>query len=668
LRNVIADLLAKSPEDRPQLAADVIERLGPAGDRVPMPAPQGESPTSQGQSGDGQPPREELEETLLVSLPGGDDRRSSFAGGVARTADADSGSFMAAKANAPQLLARETQVDQLERVASAVRSDSRSRLVVISGDSGLGKTRLAQEVRYSLESRGWFKGVRLLCGGGREEEAVRHLILRLLYASRLQGKKAEKRILQAASAYGISPIDCAALARWGAGGEQVESGPERIALAARVLRRIGAKRPLVLVLDEADNSDGFASAVLESLFADDSTDSVLFVLATSLRTVAQVGGPFRELFNLLASENKAFELPLGPFSPSEVDALVRPLVGDQAPTIASAVRGNPKLALEMARLSVRETKTELESLREPEDVEQAQTDRLASHLSSSASDHFPAQLLGSLALLGTPQASGLVKSRLASIWERARREVEASLDEWISSGVLVEEEEVLSFSNPQHERLLMGGDLLSLAEREAIVSQVAGWQIQHSNEIPIKRMMEILDHLPNHSPLLGPGWLHVSEVLIRRGDSRAKESLRKADREGTSVGERARIALNWADIALTVPDLSEARRWCERAEGDIQTHHLRALEPALARARARIARLEGDLSGAQRILLAAVAQQEQVTSQEGPVVEVAAVFTDLADLAVQAGRLGDAERYCRRSLRTLGEGLDRPLLVAKTHL
>ncbi len=231
----------------------------------------------------------------------------------------------------------------------------RTRIALLSGEAGIGKTRLAQEVARRAEARGW----RTLwghCAEGPGAPAFGPWIGVLRAA--LVGE-AEQRIARRLGerAAWLGPLLRAPLVGGEATlAEMADSADARALLfdaVASLLRALANAVPLLVVIDDLQWADG-ASLELLRFLAMHLGDARLLLVATCRDTEIEPGDPLAASFARLLREESVQRIPIGGLAPDESRDLIARLVDHEPdPGFARALHertlGNPLFIEETLR-------------------------------------------------------------------------------------------------------------------------------------------------------------------------------------------------------------------------------------------------------------------------------------------------------------------------------
>jgi DNA-binding CsgD family transcriptional regulator len=217
------------------------------------------------------------------------------------------------------------------------------RLLVISGDAGIGKTSLWQAALVRAEARGDL--TILVARSSEPERDLAHVTLTDLLEPIVDGDTH-------GTADGLpgpqsEALEAAMLRR----SATVPVDPRTVGMAVlSVLRRVAHERPVVIFIDDAQWVDGASAAALG--FALRRLDEATVALVATVRTVeGESSAPFLES---LRREPGASELRVGPVSLGVLHHLIVDRVGTtltrpQLARVEAASAGNPLLAIELAR-------------------------------------------------------------------------------------------------------------------------------------------------------------------------------------------------------------------------------------------------------------------------------------------------------------------------------
>ncbi len=275
-------------------------------------------------------------------LPAMPSRRSARPRPTSGTADA----VLAAAARSP-LAGRVAETRRLEGAWGEVTADGGRRLMLLSGEAGIGKTRLAAGLVDVATNQGHLVLV------GRCEAAG------LPYHPLTAALRSSDEVQQALTDAPMSVRSGLALLLDGPRGtaDGQDSGPyeeQRLALYAAVLHvlgRVAEAGPVLLVVDSGERIDRASSLLLRHLL-----DRLPAAMAVVLCYRDPPGGRHPPLLELIG-DGAALELTdrisLGPLTEPEMSDLVRGVLADADPALVRRIwqhtGGNPYYAMEVAR-------------------------------------------------------------------------------------------------------------------------------------------------------------------------------------------------------------------------------------------------------------------------------------------------------------------------------
>lgn len=358
----------------------------------------------------------------------------------------------------PPFTARIDTLQTTRAAAVEAVSASESGALLISGEMGMGKTRLLGQLRESLEERGLMQVWSGVYDGRPEgsEVGYRQAIRRGLGVSGLNPSELRVRIEQLLQRQGVTDTWerdalCELLLPDQGVTDRLLLREETIyALVRRVLARASRQRPVLLALDDVHLSDGESLRLLNWLVQTRHGQSPWFAVATYRPEHARAGTPFADSIRSLGASVDTLRLErLGLDEVSEIVTRTVPISAEIAKVIAMRSFGNPMFAVELIRHLVDSGR--LEGFGEEPSASEVLTDlpeavgallerRLSEASSSPHADERTSDVWESLAYLGLR-----FDERLASaVLERSRTGLElhlgAALEVAVMSGILVEDD------------------------------------------------------------------------------------------------------------------------------------------------------------------------------------------------------------------------------------
>jgi len=708
LEGLLRRLLARRPEDRPELAADVLAEFSGGPDSSPSVAPIAS--------------RDRDETSLLVDL-----EDSAFGPRPAAIGSLSvdpppapepppyPATAGVAGVREPRLVGRTEAMEELWTVAGAATRAPHG--IVLRGPSGVGRSRLVRWLGEALEERGLARTlhVRADRADGVTDALVR-AVRRRLGLGRERGAPLSARLERWMERRSDEPPDVRPIADWLA--------KHSAAPGARVLDRVlrlEAARGLVVVWFEDQGAGGAlvrqAVALLQQALA--APFPMLLIYEPSARGPAPEGWP---------------ELTVPPLEDRHIEALARDLVPDGVPVrpIVEVAGGLPGVAVGAARLAAAAPP---ETAGSPAGAPSASppgasakgpqfgsatapalaTARLERLVAADPEPDRIEALLLLLALLPRPVARPV----LARAWQRLAGAPpgRGGLDAARRAGIVVEDRWGLDFADPTFAAAAVAapGTDRSAARRACADALLATDDVPATTAVAVSRLLLDADE-PERALLLASAaadtlrhadvaaaraaWGQAAEACAALGlddlDPRATDVLlgqaRAARAEGDVSGttellaklegralppaqEHERVSLHCglamirgdyaAVLALTADgsppfDLLVVRAEALRRSGRLEESAV-ALEAALSAAatagdahtvvacRWRLARLRRHLGAPQSALAGLLQALDEAAALDDPDVE-AQVLRELGHLELAAGRLPEAEAALRRSL------------------
>ncbi|MEO1266959.1 MAG: protein kinase, partial [Myxococcota bacterium] len=262
------------------------------------------------------------------------------------------------------LVGREEEREALWKALREVHEQRLSKVVVLEGDAGIGKTRLAQWVCERAHEVGAAEVLKAQHGRiPGPSHGLRRMVSSYFRCTGLPQEKMVRRCRDILKRQGVTDAyEWNALARMLLGGRneanlstslravRFASLTERYTLLQRLMARMGHVRPLIVVLDDVQwgpSSLGFVEHVLNT--QDTLSTAVLFVLA--VRTDALANRDLeRNTLKRLLEQPHTRHLVLEPLPEGDTRTLVHNLIGlsDQlADQLVTRSRGNPLYAVQI---------------------------------------------------------------------------------------------------------------------------------------------------------------------------------------------------------------------------------------------------------------------------------------------------------------------------------
>ena len=506
---------------------------------------------------------------------------------------------LAAGARGP-FVGRDASLRRLSDVLDEAAAGGR-RLLLLSGEPGLGKTRLATEFAHRAHAR----GATVLYGRCDEgallaqqpfAEALRHYVCtcpRHELASRMQRVSGELRRIVPELGERMPELP-----------EPLTTDPEGARLrlfeaVAALLASAAADTPLVLVLDDLHWADS-ATMLLVKYLARDARPARLMIVGTYRETELDAGSPLRAVAAELGRERLLEHHALAPLDDAAVGELVGAYAGPRASadlrrTVYEETDGNAFFVIEVLR-----------------------------HLAESGAHEGDAEPEGATPRLAVPDTvRDVIDQRVARLGQQTCRVLAAG-------AVLgrVFDLDVLSHVSGVAEDEL--ADRLEAAVRALIVEEVPGGRGRHAFTHALIR------------DTLYDGLTATRRGLLHRAAGGALEKLRSDDLE-PSLAELARHFGRAGSPAERAKAIAYAARAGEHAAAGL------AYEQAAAHLRHAVALIDGGdadprPTGAARCDLV-IAQGEAERQAGDP-----AYRRTLLDAAQIARRLGDPERLARAAL------------------
>ena len=279
------------------------------------------------------------------------------------------------------------------------RQSGRPHLVILSGEAGIGKTRLAQELEV------WVSRLGMTAANARCYATLGHLayapVTSWLRSASLQASFSTLDPTSLTEIARLVPEVLVAQPRLSLPAAMTEGWQRQFFFAALARAVLSARQPLLLLLDDLQWCDQETLEWLQYLFHF-APQARLLLIATVRVEETSPAHPLAAFLGALQREGLVTEIPLEPLTLPETTSLAEYLLGGQLDpgmgnTLYQESEGNPFFVVEMAQASV---------------------------VGKSAGAHFPSQ--GSPALLvhtASPlpaSVQAVLETRLAQLSERAR--------------------------------------------------------------------------------------------------------------------------------------------------------------------------------------------------------------------------------------------------------
>jgi DNA-binding SARP family transcriptional activator len=315
-----------------------------------------------------------LEERILAQDPGLD---WHGAAPVAPTGDEAT-----VVAQAFTFVGRDSERERLSARLNEARAGF-TRLVLISGEPGIGKTRLCEHLSTTAQAC----GARVLWARGWEGDGAPAF---WPWVQVLRALSHDTPVETLKAAVGPNGADLARVVPEFAGYAQADADAPPDAETARfrffeavtsLLRRLSTVQPLAIVLDDLHWADVSSLRLLE--FAVGALHDAPILLVGTYRDAESRVPPLSSSLAMLARTPELERIPLGGLSVDEVSAYVSAVLGDEAdPTLADSLHdrtaGNPFFVAELVRLIEHEgTVGEFDTHAVPEGVRDVIRTRLA---------------------------------------------------------------------------------------------------------------------------------------------------------------------------------------------------------------------------------------------------------------------------------------------------
>jgi DNA-binding CsgD family transcriptional regulator/tetratricopeptide (TPR) repeat protein len=468
----------------------------------------------------------------------------------------------------PMLVGRERELGQLEAELARARTGG-ARCVLLSGEAGVGKTRLARELlarhprqMVSLSARAYPLGSTAAFG---------------LWAEALERHLQELSPGEVAGLCGGYLDDLAILLHSvaAARGWAPDREPPRLRLLeglARVVGNLADQQPVVVLLDDVHLADASSWEALQHLVRN--LDDRAFLVLLTARPVELSDHPIgSEVVLGLEQEGFLTRLSMTPLGDRDVAALVAEIVGESAPEalvewVGARARGNPLFIGGLVRALLEEgadlRAPELQRL--PEEL----TDRVTTRV--RLLDEPSRQTLELLALLGRPVEWGA----LVELSGRDTEELVAVVQALAHSRLVREEERGRDLFYEVTHPLI----------QEAVYEAIGAARRRQLHRLVGRSLLaagRLGEAAPHFARSAGVGDVEAIGALR---DALAQTEAREAHREGLAILSSLVELLppgdeRWMEVASS---LSQQTAWVHRggSPADLGVKAMRAIDAALA--------------------------------------------------------------------------------------
>ncbi|TVQ97510.1 MAG: hypothetical protein EA398_14425 [Deltaproteobacteria bacterium] len=444
---------------------------------------------------------------------------------------------------------RDGELAVLLEAASAAVQGGHTRVVLVEGSMGMGRSRLVTHLREVLEEEGrmgvWRGDAR---GGQGDEAAIRSAVAEGLHCAGFSGPEAEQRVSRLLERQGVSaPAEHAALVAFleDAGEAEVVGGEEaRLALVDRVTRRASQEHPLCLVLEDVHLTNGAPLRLAERLLLERAGSGPrLVVLTLRPEEVPARGDTRAALDRLLASgSGRVARVELARLREPSMRRLVRAMVALPDPVadaVALRAEGNPLVAVELVRHLADSGRLERpgavpdasELLVDwPDGIQALMRQRI-----DAAAHQHGERALGvwmRLAWLGSRFDVALALERLLLEGPALARELEAALAAATVSGLLVEERrDVFRFEH-------------------ALVRDALRDRVEGADEVREQALRAAQARERAHAGADGPHLLLVArDYLVAEARDQAADAFLRAARSARRTGRYSDACEAWQELA-----------------------------------------------------------------------------------------------------------------------
>jgi DNA-binding SARP family transcriptional activator/tetratricopeptide (TPR) repeat protein len=343
----------------------------------------------------------------------------------------------------PAIVGRQAEIQRIEPLLDRV-ADGRLACLVVSGPTGIGKTRLLQEVVAYARASSWqvieWQAV----------EATRSLAygpFRVGLAGAIGpadlasfGEPAASAFATLLPSLGVPP------------GVTFAGRAALVSATALAVERLAQARPVVLAIDDVPLLDAQSSEVLQTIVAGLSNAPIL--VAATRRDDVPADGPTDELLTATRRPG-GLEVPLGPLAPRDIEPLVLAHLGGERvdPRLASRVfemgGGSPLFCLELVRAALGHGRMRLQDGRWTGDAAAlaAEVPESARKIVAARMADLPEPARDLLAIVGE-LGPEVPFEMLTAVMADRRADLVGALDAALGSGLLVERASGYAIAHP----------------------------------------------------------------------------------------------------------------------------------------------------------------------------------------------------------------------------
>ena len=399
---------------------------------------------------------------------------------------------------------RQREMSEL-RTALDAAMGGRGQMVMLSGEPGIGKTRLAQELASRAESL----GAQVLWGRCYEHGGAPPY-WPFVQPIRTYIESADPKQLSTQTGSGgavIAEILPELREKLPDLGQPANAEPEQARFRlfdslATFLKNTAQSQPLVFIVDDLHWADSATLLMLEFLVRE-TADSRMLVLGTYRDAVVTSGHPLSQTLGNLVRERHYRRIQMGGLTQREVGEFVEANKGvtlpdDALETVHSRTEGNPLFVSEVVKLidPGRMTENQAWAITIPEGVRDAIGSRL-SRLSTNCN-----QVLGTASVMGREFDLSLLRSLCSDIGADG---VLAALDEALEAKVIEELPESVGRYQFGHALIQQSlyGEMSSIRRLRAHASIAEALERMHGSTLA-EHAAELARHFAEAQSLLGP--------------------------------------------------------------------------------------------------------------------------------------------------------------------